>query len=700
MLSKSISRIRIKNYRSFVEDEVRLNGSQGLIHLSGENLVEQRLGANGAGKSSLLDAICWCISGRGIRGTRTSSLLSWQAAKDAQVEVELDIATNGNSPATIKRYGPPERIEINGKPATQQDVEQLVGISRLRFLHSVIFGQSVRLFPDLDVPERGELLDEVLNLGLWAKASEAAKDKWTELEKKVSEIKQNLSRLEGSLSTLDTVEKLQQLSAVWEQSFVVKLDNLCAQQEIWQQQRESNLSTIRLNIIQWDSRNKSKILLLQQQEEVWKKEQTERLDKLVSAMEELEKEIADLEVNEIETKKLNPKSLFNLKTLTDAEKELSTATNEEAVAKNQLRELKKAEVLWQQSICPVCEQQISNEKKQEKEEFFTTRKIELEAFILQRREKIKLKSNSVIALKTMQQDQLKQATETEANLKSIVREISTKRHQFSCIEQEAEQLHKAITESNTPYKDQIALQQNEINPYITQEQDLINSTNPFLQQIEQASKEINPYIAKIDETEKLRQELTVQKKAEEDAKLELEKQQVAAEYWKQGFKRIRLFFVNEVLLALEIEIQSALSALGLQDWKVFLRTETETKSGSLKFGVQIRVKSPTTESTWDAWSGGETQRLRRGIALGLGSLIQRAAGIRWEQEWHDEITSGLSSQGIEDLLEALRYRAEVMKKSIFLVDHSALTYSSFSSVYQVVKSELGSKVYKIYESEI
>jgi DNA repair exonuclease SbcCD ATPase subunit len=159
-------------------------------------------------------------------------------------------------------------------------------------------------------------------------------------------------------------------------------------------------------------------------------------------------------------------------------------------------------------------------------------------------------------------------------------------------------------------------------------------------------------------------------------------------YWKNGFKRLRLFLVHRVLSALEVECNAAANTLGLAGWNISLVSATETKSETTKLGVQIQVASPQSKEfvPWESWSGGEAQRLKLAIALGVARLIQRAAGVHWTLEVYDEPTQHLSPSGVEKLMESLDYRADATQKRIFVVDHTALTYSNFKAIYRAVKT--------------
>ena len=160
------------------------------------------------------------------------------------------------------------------------------------------------------------------------------------------------------------------------------------------------------------------------------------------------------------------------------------------------------------------------------------------------------------------------------------------------------------------------------------------------------------------------------------------------DYWRNGFKLVRLFLIRRTLEALTVEVSSAAGTLGLLGWRLEFTTETETKSGTTKQGVQITVTAPEHNAARE-FSPGELQRVRLATAMGLGSLIQRMAGVEYGIEIWDEPSNFLSGNGIDDLLDNLDYRAA--HKVVWLVDHRALNFG-FYEVWSAVKTTEGTSV--------
>jgi DNA repair protein SbcC/Rad50 len=658
----SLTKLVLNNFRSFSRETISFPQTIGLKLLTGKNTVSPKLGANAAGKSSLWDALCWLLYGSGVQGIKTSSIVSWGETQ-TEVVAEFMIANVLNS---IRRTGPPSKIELNGKPATQEQIDELMGLSKFRFLNAVLFGQEVSFFPDLPVPERGLLLDEVLDLNIWQLATETASKKYIALENELKDKKVNISFLEGKLSSLPSDNQIIKQSSEWETEQKKKIDNL---------QRLS---------LDWENKQELLIANLKEQESKWKQDLLNTAEEKAKAIEDLDAESAPLVFEtqyEIESPFVAQISILeqHLKTI---EKTRDRQTEILHQAEHELKSCITAEGFWTTDVCPTCLQPITEDKKRHEILCVAQLKEAVEAKKNKANEATKKANADIISIQQQLKDLRSQSIRDEEKKKSAQRELTRIQNQIKNLTIETRRLVDQM-EGTNPYSTQLS--ELEPNPFITQVDNLIAEKNPFANKLtdlrKERSKLINEYAS-----------------IEQDYK-QTERLMIATEYWKHGFKRIRLYFVHQVLAALQVEIGSALSALGLEGWSVGLDTEKLTKSETVRLGVQLIIKSPRSEAPWETFSGGEKQRLRLAITLGLASLIQRAAGVFYTFEVWDEPTRSLSGEGVEDLLESLRYRAESVKKQIWLVDHSTFTYGSFDEVWEVSKTGEGSKVYKTYGKE-
>lgn len=284
----------------------------------------------------------------------------------------------------------------------------------------------------------------------------------------------------------------------------------------------------------------------------------------------------------------------------------------------------------------------------------------------------------------------KQLEEIENELEALVKDIDKIESSISDLVDKKNSLKKKADEAKSKSRkaDRELLQ-------IKNDKDCLdNDIKQDEEAIVKMSKEDNPYddMAKgiIEKRDQAKSDL---QKKQKDRKKQ-EKLQASYEYWIQGFKDIRLAVVENALNELEIETNNHLVQLGLSDWSIKYDIERETKSGSISKGFNVFVYSPDNEEAvpWEAWSGGETQRLRMAGAFGLSSLIQDRKGVQTNVEIIDEKTEGLGGSGVHDQIERLHERAESLDKAIYLIDHRSHDYGWFSGVISVVKTEDGSHI--------
>lgn len=210
------------------------------------------------------------------------------------------------------------------------------------------------------------------------------------------------------------------------------------------------------------------------------------------------------------------------------------------------------------------------------------------------------------------------------------------------------------------------------------------------------TKRTNPYSEMIAEKNSTLAKLRGHSNSLKDAVTKLNEGHAAVSFWVGGFKRVRLFIVEEALRQLEIEVNNNLASLGLMDWRVEFDVERENKNGGITKGFVVLITPPGAEQPlrYESYSGGETQRLRLAGDLGLANLIMERAGLANTIEFYDEPSQHLSQEGLLDLAETLSQRAETQGKRIFLVDHNIIDFSGFAGTYTVTKDENGSHLAK------
>lgn len=157
--------VRMRNFRTFKGKQTwELPKGPGLYLMRGVNHADKRLAGNDVGKSTLWDAVFWGLYGVTTRGLRASNVVSW-GTSSARVEQDW-ILPNGRH-VTITRRQSPNKLYVDRKAATQEEVTELVGLGPEEFLHGVLVGQFTSYFLDLSPADKLGLFGSVLELDFW-----------------------------------------------------------------------------------------------------------------------------------------------------------------------------------------------------------------------------------------------------------------------------------------------------------------------------------------------------------------------------------------------------------------------------------------------------------------------------------------------------------------------------------------------------
>lgn len=184
--------IKIWNFLSIGHVERDLAG-QGLVVLVGENQDDPATDSNGSGKSSLPEAIVWCLYGRTMRGIKTDAVINRQIGKGCRVELDLTVEQGRlqirrcrKDQNVVNDKGEKEpnqfRIWLNGKDVssndpkvTQPTLVGLLGMNYDQFTRLVIIGQGFdNKFSTMSDRELKEFIEERTGSVHYARAYDLA----------------------------------------------------------------------------------------------------------------------------------------------------------------------------------------------------------------------------------------------------------------------------------------------------------------------------------------------------------------------------------------------------------------------------------------------------------------------------------------------------------------------------------------------
>jgi len=187
--------ISFQGFRSFEGEEViDIPDTPGVYLITGENKVDSKLGANGVGKSSFADGLCYCLYGKTSKGHRAKDIGNWTGEHLTIVSAEFE--ADGEDHIITRRWNPNslihQRCDRKSKTVDDAAVVDVVGMDYKTFLATVLFAQGGECFMDKGSTAQAQALSQVLNLDVWEDRSKSAKRIVGEAEEYKREREDNL----------------------------------------------------------------------------------------------------------------------------------------------------------------------------------------------------------------------------------------------------------------------------------------------------------------------------------------------------------------------------------------------------------------------------------------------------------------------------------------------------------------------------
>jgi len=612
--------LRVSNFRSFKKpQEFVFPQTPGLYFMQGLNEVEPRLEGNAAGKTTIWEALTWCVFGKTSKGLKAADVNNWDAGKATRVEFDF-VAPSGEE-CTLTRTWKPNSWTLHpiGLPQEVEDLDKAqrnaflgwLGLEFSPWLHCILMAQNKPMFLDLDAPVKAALFSEVMGLDRWVDyAGKSSKAASTE-DMDIRRLERRESEIKGELEALGNTD-------------------FKSSREDWEAKRATRIESIDSEYNQMEEYSYTKEDLAAA--ELAEAKAREVVRAILDPLKDLE---ADLKAREREAREVAI--------------DLARAEQDERHAEDHL------DALDGKEPCPTCGERLSD------------------ASLKASYRKASGKLNAAKA----------QATQLLKTLKA--REDQVKADQAK-VDEQVERLNEARkaqrkAEDTTADARRARLQEEKRFKALDEEyEELRAQVNPFDAMAQKAEHEMA----------RLREE---RRDVQRELDAAREKHSIYS-FWVRGFKEIRLHQIAEALTEFEIEVNSAVASLGLLEWELLFQVDRETAKGTLQRGFNTTVLSPHNERAvpWEAWSGGEGQRLRLAANMGLADLIRTRTGAALNLEVWDEPTQGLSPGGTTDLLESLAHRAQQEQRIIFVVDHRSYDFGGFTGNATIIKAPSGSRV--------
>jgi DNA repair exonuclease SbcCD ATPase subunit len=169
--------VEIKNFLSVGKNKLKLNFNSGISLITGEN--KDNNGKNGVGKSTITDAIYWCLFGNTIRELKKDKIIHNKSKNDCEVVLTFKIEhKNETKNYVLKRTLEPSKVSLvcdeeditpSTIPLTDELIKTLIGGNEEVFQNSVIMSANNTLpFMAQKKVDKRKFIEGILQLNIFS----------------------------------------------------------------------------------------------------------------------------------------------------------------------------------------------------------------------------------------------------------------------------------------------------------------------------------------------------------------------------------------------------------------------------------------------------------------------------------------------------------------------------------------------------
>jgi DNA repair exonuclease SbcCD ATPase subunit len=618
-------KLKIENFLAITEAEISL-ADRGLCLIQGRNEADSSAKSNGAGKSSIADALCWCWFGTTARGESGDDVINAGVGKGCRVTSTL---VDGGITYTATRH----RKHPKGKnrlwlemddglkttdltkgtdKLTQEVANRIIGASLDVFTGSIYAGQEK--MPDLPAMTDKTLkmlIEEAAGVTLLEEAYRKARDNLAGAQAAVDHATREADEIGRKIVDIDTqITDAAQSETDWESDRTRRVE---------EKQKEARDLLAIVKRIDADMKGYDRAGI---------EAEIARIDARIGSVSQESAELARLnrEVNSIEV---------------DLEYHNRNYQGAKRNLDNIERQLKDVEGKIGQP-CPKCGRPITEQ------EMAATRNA-LEKDAAEVRDEAKALKDQIESVESARQKAAQARDAFEGGMTDISAEQHSRKRQEALLA--------------------------DLNDLESDRRLRVTQARALKQSIEDIKSEANPYSGR---AEKLRAEKKRQEALAADAakivaarreKFEIE-EQVVRVFSPAG---VRARVLDEVTPFLNTQTARYLSVLSDGNLSANWTTLTPgSKPGEFKEKFSIEVANATGGGKFKLISGGEKRKVRIATSMALQDLVATRASKPIDLFIGDEIDDALDSSGLERLMIILEEKARE-RGSVFVISHNELS---------------------------
>jgi DNA repair exonuclease SbcCD ATPase subunit len=638
--------LTLRNFGSFRgEHEIPL-AQQGLVSILGRNEVDLGESANGAGKSTIVDALLWGLFGEtGPRkestssdgGLKTDDVVNEIAGKDCLVTVDFEHASSAAAYRVERwRKAGKDRPKTNGvrllsgdtivadldAPNVQQQIDLALGLDHKLACQVLVRSQEDAYnFCQATPKERFEILTRIEGLDAFDAIEEIIRAKSREL---LSTIAGETGRLAGMRSTLEILQSE---------------GDLAAQIDGWERERSARVADLQQRIGEFEA------------------------DRLARSTPLAERPALRAQLAEIDAQAQMVAAPAEPPQLDQWRTHLTAVTADGARARTRYDAAQGALGKIRPGLCAECGQTVSDEH-------VAAHRAALE------HERAQAQSVGVAANQAVEESR-RAIAEIQTAHQGHARQVQAARDQVARARAEVQGRLAAL--------DAVERSLTDTRPLENMKRD-----------IERAAVEENPYRSRFTETTaRIRAVMS----SLGDLEHALGARQTEAgllDWWLRGIPTMKAWIFDNVVGLLTVEANRWLTTLmGGSCW-VQIDSTTTTKEGESRDKIGLRCfrwlpDGGFVERPFRRWSGGEKRRIALAVDWALSSRLSQRAHARCSFIALDEVDRHLDDAGRAGLFAALK-ELQKEKETVLIVSHDAEMRMASSKRWTVVKDKNGSRI--------
>lgn len=647
-------RVSFENFMTYQNASVSLE-NRGLMLIEGINDTNDTFKSNGAGKTTIAEAIVYAIYGSTLRDSKADDVINRQVGKGTKVVLELE---KDGQPFRIERYRKHGtykngvRIFMGDKNITEKSatdnnnkILDIIGIDFSTFVNSILYGQGdLPMFTTATDKGKKEILENVTGIAIYQEAQAVAKDKLKEVNNEIDLLAPKRQEYQRQL------ESIQQREDQAQQDYQITADRIV--------ENEGHLVTLREAssnhdaVVEANNKNlEDNKLVLTEQIPGYEERIQEALGELnslapVTADSITEEETTELRTYEAKVKVLNSKydeKVFRARMLAD-----------------NIRDFQMSDT------CPTCGGPVDithlekhkTEMIVEHEELLKEvdrLKPQVEAINKDLKEKQAVMDAKKSAVNNADYEYRLAVSEKNQKVDRLQRELDTLRNQVAQIDRDI-----ATNLGANPYTNQIQ----------------------SVEQVLKALKEVPKPVKLTSEREEVNKNIEQLRESEEPLRERKEQLEQAVVMFSN--KGIRSVVLDTVTPFLNTQANKYLSTLSGGVLSVLFTTQEETQSGSVVDKFDISITNNGEVCSYKENSGGERRRIDLAISFAIQDLLQSKAEVKTNIAVYDECFDGLDEIGSENVIEILKEREKEIG-TIFVITHNAVLKPLFENTMTVVK---------------